>query len=668
MMNNKAVWVALGVLAIATAMMIFFVMPNISDTGKDVSATAEPGTEQADKPAGEGEAASALNKGGRVPGSESAAPDGAADEAGETAASGAVIPSFDVLRVEPDGSTVIAGRAEPGTRLEIVDGDKVLATADVGPSGDFAAVFDKPLDAGDYQLSLRTTGKDGQTRTSEEVATVSVPTGKTGELLAMVSKPGKASRLITTPEASAGAAGQDTAAAGTDTAAPAATEETGQETASADVDDDKPEAEVTAETATKPQDTKEAASGEQTEAAGTAVETPGSGTAEASATATGNASAGSAAQVRVSAVEIEGDKVFVAGSARPGAQVRVYADDALLGEGKADEAGRFVIDGSMPLSVGNHVIRADVLNADGSAVEFRASVPFDRPIGDQIAAVADPQAAAGDTAMALVGGGAFDGLRSDARKALNLLKALFTDGKVPAAEDLAAARSATEIALESLATFKLGETVDQTVAATINDTAKKAAEALALVKELPADPASVAAAITDIEAAVGAALMPRSDTVAQEAPANETPANETLANETSAGGTETVKPEAGVPAEDTDVLPQPADGANGAGEAVAENPVTPESETAKAQTGEPETVEQAPLKQSTSSVIIRKGDTLWQISRRVYGAGVRYTTIYLANEDQISNPDRILPGQVFGVPDEARPDAAELHRKRMLGK
>ncbi|MCW2309448.1 LysM peptidoglycan-binding domain-containing protein [Rhodobium gokarnense] len=51
------------------------------------------------------------------------------------------------------------------------------------------------------------------------------------------------------------------------------------------------------------------------------------------------------------------------------------------------------------------------------------------------------------------------------------------------------------------------------------------------------------------------------------------------------------------------------------------------------------------------SVIIRKGDNLWRISRRRYGEGVRYTTIYAANKEQIRNPDLIYPGQVFMVPE-----------------
>ncbi|MDZ7823314.1 MAG: LysM peptidoglycan-binding domain-containing protein [Ahrensia sp.] len=58
----------------------------------------------------------------------------------------------------------------------------------------------------------------------------------------------------------------------------------------------------------------------------------------------------------------------------------------------------------------------------------------------------------------------------------------------------------------------------------------------------------------------------------------------------------------------------------------------------------------APVDQS---VIIRRGDTLWQISRRIYGRGVKYTTIYAANQAQIEDPNRIWPGQVFTLPEEA---------------
>ncbi|MEQ8353944.1 MAG: Ig-like domain-containing protein [Kiloniellaceae bacterium] len=49
-------------------------------------------------------------------------------------------------------------------------------------------------------------------------------------------------------------------------------------------------------------------------------------------------------------------------------------------------------------------------------------------------------------------------------------------------------------------------------------------------------------------------------------------------------------------------------------------------------------------------VIVQPGNSLWRIARRSYGAGLRYTVIYRANEDQIRDPDLIYPGQVFEVP------------------
>jgi nucleoid-associated protein YgaU len=51
-----------------------------------------------------------------------------------------------------------------------------------------------------------------------------------------------------------------------------------------------------------------------------------------------------------------------------------------------------------------------------------------------------------------------------------------------------------------------------------------------------------------------------------------------------------------------------------------------------------------------SFVIIRRGDNLWRISRRNYGRGIRYKSIFAANRDRIRNPNLIYPGQVFIVP------------------
>lgn len=62
-------------------------------------------------------------------------------------------------------------------------------------------------------------------------------------------------------------------------------------------------------------------------------------------------------------------------------------------------------------------------------------------------------------------------------------------------------------------------------------------------------------------------------------------------------------------------------------------------------------------------VIIRHGDNLWRISRRNYGRGIRYKSIFAANSDTIRDPDLIYPGQVFFVPTRDRGWKAEKTEK-----
>lgn len=54
---------------------------------------------------------------------------------------------------------------------------------------------------------------------------------------------------------------------------------------------------------------------------------------------------------------------------------------------------------------------------------------------------------------------------------------------------------------------------------------------------------------------------------------------------------------------------------------------------------------------ASGKAIIRSGDNLWTIASRVYGTGVRFTTIYQANRQQIRDPNLIYPGQVFELPE-----------------
>ncbi|MDZ7926600.1 MAG: LysM peptidoglycan-binding domain-containing protein [Agrobacterium sp.] len=478
----------------------------------------------------------------------------AAAPAADAAQATSGAPTFDVLRVEPDGSAVVAGKAQPGSKLEILSNGKVIAQTTIGGSGDFAAVFDNPLPPGDHELVLRSTDANGKTTQSDEVATVSVPNGKAGELLAMVSKPGEASRVLAMPEAAPSALQPPPAA------------QPGQPTTA---------------TSTMP--------------------APAAGSTAPSATAPLTPT------VQVTAVEFEGSKIFVAGSAPAASTVRALVDDREIGKSTTEASGHFVIEGNVDLSVGGHIITVEELNADGT-VKVRVRVPFERPQTDQAtvamqapaatapvatpAAPAENQSTASDRA-------AFEKLRTDVAKAFNILSNLYKDQATPALDQAIAGRSAVVIGLKSLSEFRTAAGTEPSFTAFAGDIAAKARQLLTSVEAWPNDVAGIGKGIATL-----ASRLAELHIIAPPAPAPQAPAG-------------------------------------------------------------PQTFEQMPLAESQNSVIIRRGDTLWQISRRVYGQGVRYTTIYLANEDQIKNPDLIEPGQIFGVPEKALPNAEELHRKRL---
>ncbi len=87
---------------------------------------------------------------------------------------GPIKPSFDVVRVNPKGDTVMAGRAEPGSTVTILDRGKVIGTAIADQRGEWVFVPDKPLAPGSRQLSLKTqkAGQAPMTSTSDVILIV----------------------------------------------------------------------------------------------------------------------------------------------------------------------------------------------------------------------------------------------------------------------------------------------------------------------------------------------------------------------------------------------------------------------------------------------------------------------------------------------------------------
>jgi nucleoid-associated protein YgaU len=53
---------------------------------------------------------------------------------------------------------------------------------------------------------------------------------------------------------------------------------------------------------------------------------------------------------------------------------------------------------------------------------------------------------------------------------------------------------------------------------------------------------------------------------------------------------------------------------------------------------------------SMKTYIVKSGDTLSGIAREYLGDAKEYTRIFEANRDQLSDPDKIKPGQVLKIP------------------
>ncbi|MEZ5781905.1 MAG: LysM peptidoglycan-binding domain-containing protein [Rhizobiaceae bacterium] len=588
----------------------------------------------------------------------------------------AATPSFDLLRVEGDGSMVIAGRAAPNATVELLNGETVIGSGKAGPQGDFVVILDNPLAPGDYQITIRTINGDNSKSVSTQTAIVSVPVEPTGQVLAMIEEPGKPSEIITVPQPAPSSAVEapkpDKPEVAEGAGAPAeqapASEPAPVEapaTATEPQEADEPKAAETAGASVEPKAAEAASSAEAdkvqapaADAATAQAEPPADTTEPEAATASGTpdgtttdqpAQADAPAQVAtadptagqkptakeqpseqarpsqivVEAVEIDGRNVFVAGRADPGSVVRAYANEILLGEALTSAGGRFLVEATRDLPVGSYIIRADVISKDGKSVMARAAVPFEREPGENIAAVAD---SAHETAPKVAETEASTTPEAEA-KALEES----AESKVAAAATPPAASSATENAQAT----PPAEAETPPVAVEDNESpAEPSANAEAPAAASPATQSEIPAVASDATEA-----SPASETPAPVAGAGETAPAAPAATETPTVSAE-VKP-APSSAEDKAAVPSTA------------------SETPKAEQQPPaevagntvtEEVTAPPLRSVKSAVIIRRGDTLWRISRRVYGRGVRYSTIYLANQDQIRDPDMIWPGQVFGVP------------------
>jgi LysM domain len=499
----------------------------------------------------------------------SSAPPAPAEAAPATPARpSATPPTFDVVRVEPSGESVIAGRTAPGATVELLRNGKSHARIAADDSGLFAFV-PPPFPPGSHEVVLQSIAPDGTRTQSRESLTIAIPEKKDTKPLVALTTPDRPTVVISEPEAAG--PGRPPASPDSQTRTAAAPEATRVEPArpsaappSAAAPGPSPPAAAPAASPPPPANAAQqsAPSRQAAAPAPSAVAPAGAPPATASAPRP-------RANVRIASVEAEeGGRLFVSGQAAPGATVRLYLNETMIAPGGAGTDGRVSFAIGRGVRPGSYRVRLDDVDPVSGEVKSRAEVEFrvPPPVTVELPPAAQPS---------LPQAGA----------------------PAPAASALPPPSSP-------------------------------------LPRPAPAPAASASAP------SGSAGVPPRGSTAQSPAPA---------------AGAASQRP----PATAAEVPLPPAIAAPPA----AEQP-SPSTRTAAA----PANAQAAPsppreldpgtvLVPEVNTAIVSRGDSLWRISRRIYGSGVRYTVIYEANEDQIRNRHLIYPGQVFVLPAETNPEA-----------
>lgn len=593
-----------------------------SDAAAEIAAAA-PGNDIAASPNNDISAAPELDV--TSPASDAAAPSSEGDAV--------IAATFGLLRAEPDGSIVIAGSGTPGSTVEVYANDEPLGTAKVETSGDWVLVPDRPLPAGGQEITLGETGKTGR---AAEAYVVVVNDDKATQPLVVASTPGQASEVLqglgnqttqvaateapaatvsapasaSAPAAASSASTTSSTAsapaeAPTNTMAPSSTAtepapaSTASSPAASATETEFAASTATAETAPTTQSAPAATSTAPTQTAATSTTTPASTAAPAAATTEAPATA-AAAPANAMAAAPTNTTASPATTTPPAAQAEVAAVpptiDAIEIEGdRTFFAGAGPDGGTIRLYVDDSFVADAVIDGGRWLVEAGKvlSKPTQRVRADLL------KAGSADVAS---------------RAEVNFEVDLPTSEPSTAVADTAQSSATPAAPAQNRSPAAATTPKPATAAAANNEPAATTEPAKPTTTDsTPAAPAS--------QPSVDAASQPTSTASASE------PANTTQP---------TVTAEATAPA----TKPQPSTAA----------PVAPNTEPAVPTMVAVSLGDAEAQRFASGKAIIRRGDNLWTIARRVYGEGVKYTTIYQANTGQIRDPDRIYPGQVFELP------------------
>ncbi len=103
-------------------------------------------------------------------------------------------PAFDIVRVEPSGDSVVAGRGTPGSEVTLADQGTVVARVTADRNGQFALLPPK-LAEGDHYLTLRST-QDGKPTVSGQGVAVSVAKSGIAKPMVALITPDQPARVL----------------------------------------------------------------------------------------------------------------------------------------------------------------------------------------------------------------------------------------------------------------------------------------------------------------------------------------------------------------------------------------------------------------------------------------------------------------------------------------
>jgi hypothetical protein len=252
-----------------------------------------------------------------------------------------------VVRVEPNGESVIAGRSAPGATIEMLREGQVHARTAADQSGLFALV-PPPLPPGSHQVTLQSIAPDGTRQRSRDAVTIVVSEGGNTRPLVAMTAPDKPTFRLSNPEApEPKAADPKTAVA-------------------------KPADARTAQ----PQPPAPAPTGPQQQAGVQPSAPPGAAADPQRQAAAPQPGAPPPAQpaaprpeVKITTVEAEeGGRLYVSGQAAPGSTVRLYLNETFIAPGGVGADGKVAFAIGRGVRPGDYRVRIDDVDAVSGAV------------------------------------------------------------------------------------------------------------------------------------------------------------------------------------------------------------------------------------------------------------------------------------------------------------